>query len=48
MTDTMTVVTRKGDMPVVLDSSNVTYEIVRDLSSNYIIPIPDESESDEK
>ena len=47
MTDTMIVVTRKGDMPVVLDS-NVTYEIARDLSSNYIIPIPDESESDEK
>ena len=49
MTDTMTVVTRKGDMPIVLDS-NVTYEAAPDLSSNYIIPISDatdEPESDD-
>ena len=49
MTDTMTVVTRTGDMPVVLDGS-VTYEAAPDLSSNYIIPISDvidEPESDD-
>ncbi len=45
MPDTMTIVIRERDIPVL--PNNVVYEPTPDLSSNYVFPIPTSNEESE-